>query len=106
VWAPGTSFIAPDYFEPVLVHKTVGFWEHVLHPNGRKDSRFVEDPSLAVLNIGDFPGAYGDLRQKTPSRIPQAMVDSFRALQPAPESTALPAQSNSACTAGRNSQGS
>jgi hypothetical protein len=81
VWAPGTSFIAPDYLEPELAHKAVGFWEHVLHPDGRKDSLFVQDATMIALDLDHFPGAYGDLRLKTPSHVPQTMVEEFRALQ-------------------------
>jgi Icc protein len=81
VWAPGTSFIAPDDFEPVLVRKTVGFWEHELHADGRCVSRFVEDASMVALDLFDFPGAYGDLRLKTPAKIPPALLDRFRALR-------------------------
>jgi 3',5'-cyclic AMP phosphodiesterase CpdA len=81
VWAPGTSFIAPEYVEPVLVHKTVGFWEHVLHEDGRKSAQFVQDESMAELNIGDFPGAYGDLRSKKFAHVPETMIEQFRALQ-------------------------
>jgi predicted phosphodiesterase len=88
IWAPGTSFIAPDYLEPRLIRKAVGFWEHVLHPDGRKDSRFVEDDSMVMLDLDKFPGAYGDLRQKTPARIPQTLIDRFRALGLTPTTTA------------------
>lgn len=81
IWAPATSFIAPEYLEPTIARKAVGYWEHVLHPSGQKESYFVEHPSLPVLDLDDFPGAYGDLRLKTPSRIPASLMEKFRAFQ-------------------------
>lgn len=59
VWAPSTGFIIPDARQPRYGDKEVGYVEHLLHPDGRHESRFVGLPTLQRLSIADFPGAYG-----------------------------------------------
>lgn len=58
VWAPSTAFIIPDARQPRYGDKEVGFVEHLLHPDGRHESRFVAPPALQRLSIADFPDAY------------------------------------------------
>lgn len=70
VWAPSTSFILPEYFEPNWGPKIVGYVEHRLHEDGRSESRLVEPAEMVRNNMENFPGAYGDIRaraQKTAS---------------------------------------
>ncbi|MBX3500171.1 MAG: metallophosphoesterase [Alphaproteobacteria bacterium] len=64
VWAPSTSFILPDYFEPDWGPKVVGYVEHRLHTDGRSESRLVEPPGMVRNDMQDFPGAYGDIRAR------------------------------------------
>ncbi len=64
VWAPSTSFILPEYFEPNWGSKIVGYVEHCLHEDGRSESRLVEPAGMARNNMEDFPGAYGDIRAR------------------------------------------
>jgi hypothetical protein len=61
VWAPSTAFVIPDVRQPRYGIKDVGYVEHRLEADGRHDSRFVKVPGLPLLNIADFPGAYGPL---------------------------------------------
>jgi 3',5'-cyclic AMP phosphodiesterase CpdA len=61
VWAPSTAFVIPDARQPRYGVKDVGYVEHRLEADGRHDSRFVKVPGLPLLNIADFPGAYGPL---------------------------------------------
>lgn len=64
VWAPSTSFILPEYFEPDWGPKVVGYVEHRLHEDGRSESRLVEPAAMVRNNMEDFPGAYGDIRAR------------------------------------------
>lgn len=64
VWAPSTSFILPDYFEPDWGPKVVGYVEHRLHEDGRCESRLVEPAAMTRNNMENFPGAYGDIRAR------------------------------------------
>jgi 3',5'-cyclic AMP phosphodiesterase CpdA len=59
VWAPSTAFVIPDARQPVYGIKDVGYVEHRLEADGRHESRFVQVPGLRLLDIADFPGAYG-----------------------------------------------
>lgn len=63
VWAPATSFTIPDWF--IAPHggiHTVGYLRLALEDDGRFDVRYVLAPGMEVLNLEDFPEAYGDLR--------------------------------------------
>jgi len=53
VWAPSTGYVIPDRRQPL--------YEHRLEPNGRHESRLVQVPGMATLNIADFPEAYGPI---------------------------------------------
>jgi 3',5'-cyclic AMP phosphodiesterase CpdA len=64
VWAPSTSFILPEYFEPNWGPKIVGYVEHRLHEDGRSESRLVEPAGMVRNNMENFPGAYGDIRAR------------------------------------------
>ncbi len=64
VWAPSTSFILPEYFEPNWGPKIVGYVEHRLHEDGQSESRLVEPAGMVRNNMEDFPGAYGDIRAR------------------------------------------
>lgn len=61
VWAPSSAYVIPDHRQPRYGIKDVGYVEHRLEPDGRHESRFVKVPGLPLLNIADFPGAYGAL---------------------------------------------
>ena len=63
VWAPATSFTIPDWF--IAPHggvHTVGFVRLALEDDGRFDVRHVMPEGMEVLNLEDFPQAYGDLK--------------------------------------------
>lgn len=64
VWAPSTAFIIPDARQPRYGDKEVGYVEHLLHPDGRHESRFVGSPGLLTLSITDFPDAYRQLEAR------------------------------------------
>jgi 3',5'-cyclic AMP phosphodiesterase CpdA len=61
VWAPSSAYVIPDHRQPRYGIKDVGYVEHRLEPDGRHECRFVKVPGLPLLNIADFPGAYGAL---------------------------------------------
>jgi 3',5'-cyclic AMP phosphodiesterase CpdA len=61
VWGPSTGFIIPDARQPLYGDKEVGYVEHLLHPDGRYESRFVGSSALQRLSIADFPDAYRHL---------------------------------------------
>ncbi len=71
VWAPSTSFILPEYFEPDWGPKVVGYVEHRLHEDGRAESRLVEPPDMVRNDMQDFPGAYGDIRARAKAMASQ-----------------------------------
>jgi 3',5'-cyclic AMP phosphodiesterase CpdA len=59
IWAPSTGFIIPDTHQPRYGTKQVGYVEHLLHPDGRCESRFLRAPEMEDLRITDFADAYG-----------------------------------------------
>ena len=61
VWGPSTAFVVPDRIQPIYGAKKVGYVEHALRPDGTHDSRLVEVPGAAALNLADFPQVYGQL---------------------------------------------
>ena len=61
VWAPSTGYVIPDRRQPLYGLKQVGYVEHRLESDGRHESRLVQVPGMATLNIADFPEAYGPI---------------------------------------------
>jgi hypothetical protein len=63
IWAPATSFIISDPWQPVFGAKCVGYVEHLLEPDGHHRHRLVTPRDLAHLDLVGIPEAYGDVRQ-------------------------------------------
>ena len=59
VWGTSTAFVIPDVLQPRYGVKGVGYVEHRLMPDGSHDSQFVRVTGVPILDIADFPGAYG-----------------------------------------------
>lgn len=62
VWAPATSFIISDPWQPVFGAKCVGYIEHLLEPDGHHRHRLVTPRDLAHHDLALIPEAYGDVR--------------------------------------------
>ena len=75
VWAPATSFTIPDWF--IAPHggiHTVGFVRLALEEDGQFDVQYAMPEGMEVLNLEDFPQAYGDLKAV------RAAIDSQKAV--------------------------
>jgi Icc protein len=72
IWAPGTSFVCPRWFQPDYGVRTVGYVEHRLEPDGSFASCFLPAAGSAILDITDFPEVYGDLRHHVEPVAPAA----------------------------------
>lgn len=62
IWAPATSFMISDPWQPVYGAKTVGYLEHFFHADGTHSHRLVPVRDLAHIDLVDVPEAYGDVR--------------------------------------------
>lgn len=63
VWAPATSFTVPGLLPTHGGEHTVGYVELAFAPDGSFASRLVQPDGIEILDLADFPGAYGDLRR-------------------------------------------
>lgn len=68
IWAPATSFIISDPWQPVFGAKCVGYVEHLLEPDGHHRHRLVTPRDLAHHDLADIPEAYGDVRTWGPGK--------------------------------------
>ena len=59
VWAPSAAFIVGDAYQETVGEKSVGFVEHLLHPDGNFETRMVPLPGLVLHDIGEMPEIYG-----------------------------------------------
>ena len=59
--ASSTGYVIPDRRQPLYGLKQVGYVEHRLESDGRHESRLVQVPGMATLNVADFPEAYGPI---------------------------------------------
>jgi 3',5'-cyclic AMP phosphodiesterase CpdA len=79
VWAPGTSFVCPRWFQPDHGVRTVGYVEHRLEPDGSFASCCLPAPGVVIHDLADFPEAYGDLRNHMPGHGAGHGADAARA---------------------------
>ncbi|WP_043834217.1 metallophosphoesterase family protein [Muricoccus aerilatus] len=63
IWAPSVAFIVGDAWQETAGEKTVGFVEHLLHPDGSFETRVVSLPHLTRHDIGEMPEIYGPQRR-------------------------------------------
>jgi hypothetical protein len=68
IWAPATSFMISDPWQPCFGNKTVGYLMHAFHPDGTHDHRLIGVRGLAHHDLAAFPDAYGDVRKWGPGR--------------------------------------
>lgn len=59
IWGPSAAFIVGDAYQAVIGEKQLGVVEHLLHADGRFESRLVRLPSLHRHDIGEMPEIYG-----------------------------------------------
>jgi Icc protein len=59
IWAPAVSFIVGGHGQAVFGRKVVGAVEHLLHADGRFESRLVDVPGLEALDISTMRHVYG-----------------------------------------------
>jgi 3',5'-cyclic-AMP phosphodiesterase len=59
IWAPAAAFFVGDTWQERVGDKTLGYVEHILHPDGAHECRMVALPSLAPHDIGHMPHVYG-----------------------------------------------
>lgn len=69
IWAPAASFTLSDWFLPTRggVH-LVGLVDLRLQADGTFTSKLVRPDGIVDLDLADFPGAYGDLRERVRQR--------------------------------------
>ncbi|ADZ69146.1 Purple acid phosphatase [Polymorphum gilvum] len=63
VWAPATSFMISDPWQPGYGLKAVGYLMHEFDPDGSWRHRLVGVRGLVHHDLAEFPQAYGDVRQ-------------------------------------------
>lgn len=66
VWAPATSFMISDPWQPAFGAKTVGYLEHTFDADGKHRHRLVGVRGISHHDLADFPQAYGDVRSWGP----------------------------------------
>jgi 3',5'-cyclic-AMP phosphodiesterase len=62
IWAPATSFMISDPWQPGYGAKAVGYLMHEFHADGTHRHRMVPVRGLAHHDLVAFPDAYGDIR--------------------------------------------
>ena len=62
IWAPATSFIVGDPWQPGYGAKMVGYVEHAFHADGGHQHHIVGVRDLVHHDLVNFPEAYGDVR--------------------------------------------
>ncbi len=63
IWAPATSFLISDPWQPGFGAKTVGYLEHVFEADGTHTHRLVTVRGLNHHDLLHVPEAYGDIRR-------------------------------------------
>ncbi|MGE0154300.1 MAG: metallophosphoesterase [Reyranellaceae bacterium] len=74
VWAPSTGFVLPDFIQPRYGVKRVGWVEHRFHPDGQYACALMDVADASLLQITDFPGAYGAFWDERGGRRSPALV--------------------------------
>ncbi len=62
IWAPATSFMISDPWQPGFGTKAVGYLMHEFHADGSHRHRLMTVRGLVHNDLSDFPEAYGDVR--------------------------------------------
>lgn len=62
VWAPGTSFMISDPWQPGYGAKMVGYLMHEFHADGSHRHDVMAVRGLVHHDLCDFPTAYGDVK--------------------------------------------
>lgn len=62
IWAPATSFMISDPWQPGYGAKAVGYLIHEFNADGTHHHRLVGVRGLVHHDLKDFPEAYGDIR--------------------------------------------
>lgn len=62
LWAPATSFMISDPWQPGYGAKAVGYLMHEFHADGSHVHRLVSVRGLVHHDLVEFPEAYGDVR--------------------------------------------
>jgi hypothetical protein len=63
VWAPGTSFVVPRWFQEDHGVRTIGYIEHKLEPDGGFACVCLPVARSVMHDLEHYPQVYGDLRQ-------------------------------------------
>ncbi|HWX47124.1 MAG TPA: metallophosphoesterase [Roseomonas sp.] len=58
IWAPAVAFMVGDTWQHRIGSKPLGYVEHLLHEDGRHESRLVEPEGLRCNDLGLMPGIY------------------------------------------------
>ena len=61
IWAPAIAFIVGDAWQKPVGAKTLGWVEHLLHPDGTAEHRFHLPAGMEPHDIGLMPEIYGAL---------------------------------------------
>jgi hypothetical protein len=62
LWAPATSFMISDPWQPGYGAKMVGYLSHEFHADGSHRHEVVPVRGLIHHDLVSFPEAYGDVR--------------------------------------------
>ncbi|MFM9973519.1 MAG: metallophosphoesterase family protein [Beijerinckiaceae bacterium] len=62
IWAPATSFMISDPWQPGYGAKAVGYLLHEFHADGSHRHRLLPVRGLVHHDLVEFPDAYGDIR--------------------------------------------
>lgn len=62
IWAPATSFMISDPWQPGYGVKAVGYLMHAFEPDGRHSHALVGVRGLVHHDLVSFPEVYGDVR--------------------------------------------
>ncbi len=66
IWAPATSFMISDPWQPGYGAKAVGYLMHEFHADGSHAHRLMAVRGLVHHDLAEFPEAYGDVRSWGP----------------------------------------
>ncbi len=62
IWAPATSFMISDPWQPGYGTKAVGYLMHEFHADGSHRHRLMTVRGLVHHDLAEYPQAYGDVR--------------------------------------------
>jgi 3',5'-cyclic-AMP phosphodiesterase len=68
IWAPATSFMISDPWQPGYGAKTVGYLTHRFHADGAHDHALTPVRGLVHHDLAEISGAYGDVRSWGPGK--------------------------------------